>query len=343
MFEAFVTLCLAAGGPCRDALLPGYGAVTLPDCMAALSERPPAMAEATDGTPRCAPRPVADLAFTEIAPGVFAHRGAVAEPDPENLGDVANIAFVVGTESVAVIDAGGSRAVGEAVYLAIRARTDLPIRALVLTHMHPDHVYGAAPLAEAGAEVVGREGLARALADRAASYAEGFGSRIGAPGFIGTTLPRVDREVVDRAEIALGGRALILEAMPTAHTATDLVATDSATGILLAGDLVFEAHAPALDGSLRGWRAVLDTLAGREAPLVVPGHGDPALPWPAGSAPLARYLDTLAADTRAALAAGVALSEATRSIGSAEAGHWQLFDLYNARNATAAYTELEWE
>ncbi len=343
MFEAFVTLCLAAGGPCRVALLPGYGADTPSACMAALSERPPAVPEEAAGAPRCAPRPVADLSFTEIAPGVFAHRGAIAEPDAENRGDVANIAFVIGSEAVAVIDAGGSRAVGEAVYLAIRARTSLPIRALVLSHMHPDHVYGAAPLAEAGAVVVGRAGLARALADRAVSYAEGFGSRIGAPGFLGTALPRVDREVAERTGIDLGGRVLTLETEPTAHTATDLIATDSATGVLFAGDLVFAEHAPALDGSLPGWQGVLGRLTARKAPLVVPGHGGPALPWPGGAAPLARYLDTLAADTRAALAAGSPLSEATRNIGVTEAAHWRLFDLYNARNATAAYTELEWE
>ncbi|OYX42647.1 MAG: MBL fold metallo-hydrolase [Rhodobacterales bacterium 32-67-9] len=343
MFEALVTLCLdaAANAACREALLPGYAAAPLADCSAALTARPPDMAGAAPAD--CVPRRAARLAFTEIAPGVFAHRGAVAEPGPDNLGDVSNIAFVIGAAAVAVIDTGGSRAIGEEVYLAIRERSDLPIAAVILTHMHPDHVFGATTLAEAGAAVIGRAGLSRALADRADAYSENFAALIGPAGFLGSAIPALTREVTDEEVIDLGGRSLRLRAWPTAHTASDLTVNDSATGVLFTGDLVFADHAPALDGSLRGWQAVLATMQAEPATLIVPGHGGPALPWPEGGAALAQYLDTLATDTRAALDAGVPLSAASRTIGRAEAPNWLLFDLYNARNATVAYTELEWE
>ncbi|MEY9627440.1 hypothetical protein ABIA27_002475 [Sinorhizobium fredii] len=156
VFEAFVTICmLAAAGPvsplpgetCRIALLPGFAAETKAPCEHAsrLAAPQPASVKA-EGLPFCALRPRSALGFSEAAPGVFVHLGKVAEPDPANVGDVSNIAFVVGSRGIAVIDAGGSRKVGEEIYLAIRERSTLPITHLILTHMHPDHVFGADPL-----------------------------------------------------------------------------------------------------------------------------------------------------------------------------------------------------
>ncbi len=56
-----------------------------------------------------------------------------------------------------------------------------------------------------------------------------------------------------------------------------------------------------------------------------------------------RYLDVLAADTRAALDAGQRMGEAIETIAASEEAHWELFEAYNPRNATVAFTELEWE
>ena len=56
--------------------------------------------------------------------------------------------------TVAVIDPGGSRAIGEGLYVAIRRITDKPISHVILSHMHPDHIYGAEVFAAAGAEII---------------------------------------------------------------------------------------------------------------------------------------------------------------------------------------------
>ena len=344
MFEAILSICVEAAGDtlCRDALLPGFAAGTKAACLAALAQGKVTLPGRADA-PTCVPRRASHLAFTEVAKGVFVHRGAIEEPGPDNLGDVSNMGFVIGEHSIAVIDAGGSRAVGEELYLAIRERSELPISVVVLSHMHPDHVFGASPLAEAGAEVVGHAGLGRALAERAENYTESFGRLIGPRGFLGSSIVTPDREIENQETLDLGGRSLRLVARPTAHTATDLTVTDVSTGVMFAGDLVFAEHAPALDGSLKGWRATLSAMREEPASLLVPGHGGPVLPWPKGGDALERYLSTLDKDTRGAIDAGVPLSAATADIGTSEAENWALFDLYNARNATVAYTEIEWE
>ena len=347
MFEAILTLCLAtAPETCRDRLLPGYGSGTEAACIEALRDVPPDPGTIADhlvaSDPECHPAGDA-LDMAEVAPGVFAHMGRIAEPDTDNRGDVSNLGFVIGDTGVAVIDTGTAPWMGEALWRAVRARTDLPVRHVILTHMHPDHVFGWDVFDRAGARVWGHADLPRALADRQANYLESLRASLGEAAFIDASAPMITDLVTDRAEIDLGGRVLDLRAWPVAHTGNDLTVLDRRTRTLFAGDLVFDRHTPALDGSLRGWHAVLADLRGMDLARVVPGHGDLSLPWPDSAAPLARYLEVLERDTRAALAAGARLSDAVRTVAQGEAEHWQLFDAYNPRNATVAFTELEWE
>ncbi|WP_095590835.1 quinoprotein relay system zinc metallohydrolase 2 [Actibacterium ureilyticum] len=346
MFEALLSLCLAADpSACRDTLLPGIVATSHAACVDALASRPPDAPPAgtvAQGAPFCAPAQPG-LSLVQVAPGVFVHMGQIAEPDAANGGDVANLGVVIGDRSVAVIDAGSARWVAEDLRRAIRARTDLPVSHLILTHMHPDHVLGAAFFADAGATVVGHAGLDRALADRQQNYSESLSRLLGADRFLGSGTAPVDVAVTDRAELDLGGRVLQLRAWPRAHTRTDLTVFDAQTGVFFAGDLVFERHIPALDGSLRGWQAVLAQMADLPVTALVPGHGGPVLDWPDGAAPMLRYLDVLVADTRTALDQGERLGDAVGQIAASEAPHWALFDAFNARNATVAFTELEWE
>jgi quinoprotein relay system zinc metallohydrolase 2 len=279
----------------------------------------------------------------EIAPGVFVHAPAVARASAANGGDVANLGFVVGETAIGVIDAGGSRSVGEALYAAIRARSDLPIRWLALTHMHPDHTLGASVFVEAGATVVGHARLEAALADRAESYLATLAREVGPAAAIGTETVAPDLPVATTADLDLGGRRLRVEAHPTAHTDNDLTAFDDATGTWFLGDLVFDGHVPTIDGSARGWVGLLDALAARPAARVVPGHGRAALPWPEGAHATRTYLAALIAEARDAVRRGESLSAAARTLGRGLGGDWLLFDDFAGRNATAVYREVEWE
>lgn len=336
MFEAVIALCLSlADGPCRDQLLPGYEAATEAKCLARLRDTGPDAA-------RCVrvPHP---LAVEEVAPGIFVHEGLIAEPDGLNRGDVSNMGFVIGEQSVAVIDTGAARWLGEGLWRAIRARTDKPVSHVILTHMHPDHVFGVSVFADAGADVVGHIGLSRALADRQANYLESLNRLIGPQVMLGTELRPVDVTVETKMQIDLGGRLLRVQAWPAAHTRVDVTVTDLTAGILFAGDLVFHRHTPALDGKLRGWQAVLQQMEALDISHVVPGHGGPLLEWPSGAKAQQDYLRQLAKDTRQAIDAGQRLAAAVQTIAASEAENWELFEAFNPRNATVAFTELEWE
>jgi len=284
----------------------------------------------------------APLAMSQIAHGVYVYRGADVEATPENAGGIANIGFVIGDQSVAVIDSGGSPMVGRALLAAIRQVTDLPIQYVINTHFHPDHILGNAAFLPEAPIFVGHVNLPAALRARQESYLaraqEVLGLAASEDWFV---VPR--RLVSVRETIDLGHRRLVLEAYPPAHTDSDLTVLDEATGTLFAGDLVFLERIPAIDGSVVGWLAALDRLKNVPARQVVAGHGPASAAWPAALVDERRYLELIVRETRQILAKGGTLQEATASVGLAEKDRWRLFDSYNARNVTAAYTELEWE
>jgi quinoprotein relay system zinc metallohydrolase 2 len=283
------------------------------------------------------------LKVAEIAPGVFVHQGRYEVQSPENRGDMANASFIVGDDAVAVIDTLGSAKVGEQLHAAIRAVTDRPIKYIINSHMHPDHVFGNAAFKADNATFVGHYKLARGLATRADRYLAANKQMMGDAALEGTEVILPTLSVKDPMSLDLGGRTLLLEAQATAHTDNDLIITDSQTDTLFLADLLFSVHVPTLDGSIKGWLTLLDSLKDRKAARVVPGHGPHAMELPAALIPEQDYLSTIAMDVRNLIKEGKTLEDAVKVAGMSQREKWKLFDYYHVRNVTAAFAELEWE
>jgi quinoprotein relay system zinc metallohydrolase 2 len=301
-----------------------------------------ATTDRSTGLTFCQHTHAAEFSLSEVAPGVYVHLGTTALMTAENKGDIANLGVVVGNDLVAVIDTGGSVREGSEFLAAIRAVTQKPIRYVINSHAHPDHLFGNAAFVQQGTTFVGHANLPQALAVRGPLYVDAFRRLMGPQLIDEVKLIAPTLTVSGELRLDLGQRVLTLRSWRTAHSDSDLTVLDEASGTLFAGDLVFLRHVPVLDGSIRGWLAALDELAAIPAKRVMPGHG-PVADWPGALADERRYLQRLAQDTRALIAQGMPLAKAVESAGAAERLQWQLFEEYNARNATAAYSELEWE
>ncbi len=277
---------------------------------------------------------------TEIAPGNFVRPGrdvVVFEGS-----GVANIGFIIGETCVAVIDTGGSEAEGYALDCAIRTVTSRPVCYVINTHVHPDHLLGNAAFQREGVTFIGHSGLPQALALVGTTYLQRARAYEGRPLSPGYLVPPT-QTVTAEARIDLGRRELRLVAYRSAHSATDLTVWDASTATLWTGDLIFVGHVPVIAASLLGWLEVLDKLSGVPARQIVPGHGQPAVPWPEAGSDTQRYLLILRDEIRTWLKGREDLADAQAQIGYSEKGKWSLFEQYHRRNVAAAFAELEWE
>ena len=87
------------------------------------------------------------------------------------------------------------------------ARTDLPIRYVILTHVHPDHIFGAAAFRDDHPDFIGHAKLPGALAQRGGYYLRRLRDTLGEAAE-GSEIVPPTLLVSDRLDLDLGGRRL---------------------------------------------------------------------------------------------------------------------------------------
>lgn len=201
----------------------------------------------------------------EVAAGLYAY------VQPEGTWCVNNTGFVRGREAVLVIDSCATERRTLAFREAIRATTELPIRLLVNTHYHIDHVNGNGLLRPAA--IVGHERCRQRMLTPAKPPPAHAVDPVDW-GAIDPVPPNVT--LTDRLDVWVDERRLELRHFGRrAHTDNDVVVWVPDERVLFTGDLVMHSSMPlVMDGSVRGILQTLRELLALEPAVVVPGHGD---------------------------------------------------------------------
>ena len=291
------------------------------------------------------------LSAKKIVKDVYAYEGLIADFNNENKGAISNFSFVVGKNCVAVIDTGGSPEVGEMIVKDIKIKTKKPICFVINTHAHPDHYGGNSAFLDLipTPEFIAHENFANASANRIKT----FNARL--LKLLGIEKPlksfKISKSISDDAYLDLGDRKLYLKAWKTSHTNNDLTVFDINSGIFWTGDLLFAEHIPVVDGSLNGWIEVTNELrqiknTGSKGVLIktiVPGHGPIQVDSLIAFDKQKEYLQKMRLLVKKAIKENVSISDAVDDISNKLGSDWKLSDLFNKRNVTASYAELEWD
>ena len=285
-----------------------------------------------------------DLSFKEIQPGIYVHQGEHLDVDHGYHGDICNIGFIIGDQSVAVIDTGGSLKIGRQLLKAIREKTSLPVSYVINTHVHLDHIYGNAAFINENPIFVGHSELPKAMLLRKEFYETTNQNFLNIPPEESIQIPPSLLISVNKPqEIDLGNRKLRLEAFPSAHTNNDLIVVDINTKTAWLADLMFTERTPSMDGDIHGWINALEKIEKSNYEVIIPGHGTPPTNNKKAIRKIKSYLELLRNEIRQAIDDGMDLQDALDTIARSEKNKWELFDVQNARNINMVYPIMEWE
>ena len=214
--------------------------------------------------------------------------GHSAVPDSVNEGHTSNAGFVVTNDGVVVFDVLGTPALGYRMLQRIREVTDQPVRYVVVSHYHADHIYGLQAFLDHGGAptvIAQREELGY-LGGTAASQGEDAQRRLAQRREAlfpwvdeNTYLVAPDKVFDSEMSLELGGLRFEIRHLGPAHAPGDAVMLVPEYGVLFSGDVIYSGRVPFLDSpetDIDRWLEGLDEIAAMKDQVryIIPGHGD---------------------------------------------------------------------
>lgn len=273
----------------------------------------------------------------EVAPGVFAAIDAPHSPAGSNAG------FIIGSDGVAVVDTFENVDAAKALLAAIRQQTKLPIRFVINTHYHLDHVTGNQVFADAGAEIIAQKNVHAWIHKDNYKF---FGPHPAAAQIARVNAYRApDLGYSGDVTLWLGTRKIAIRTLQ-GHTGGDSQVLVPDANVLFTGDLFWnhllpnlvDANTTILLSSLRA----LETMPPQPATATyVPGHGE--LGNLAALQQFRTYLVTLRSDiehVRKLGMSGAGLTTAVLAQLKPDYGSWADFQYFATKNIEQTAAEL---
>jgi cyclase len=273
-----------------------------------------------------------------------------------------NIGFYVGSDAVVVVDAQ-FKDLGPGIIKKIQSVTDKPIRYLVNTHHHGDHVGGNDSFRPISV-IIAHDNVRKRMLGSPADILRDYPARLEAARKDGNEqqakalsdqiewarsvkVEEIPAPVVtfdSELRIHVGGETIQVWHTPPAHTDGDAVVYFEKANVVHMGDLLFNKVVPVIDtrggGSPKGYRDALDKVVARipASAIVIAGHGE--VTDVAGLRPERQYIVDIIAVAKAAKAAGKTKEQFVAEVDLPAYKDWSGYPARFKGNCGAAFDEL---
>lgn len=263
----------------------------------------------------------------------------------DNAGFISNAGFVVTNAGILVFDTLGTPSLAAKMLGLIRQVSDQPIRKVIVSHYHADHIYGLQVFKELGAEIIAPRGAYEYI-ESANAVDRLEERRLSLKPWVdeNTMIVPPDQLVEDTYRFRMGEIQFQIDYFGKAHSTGDLSLLVIDDQVLYSGDIIFESRIPFVgDADTKSWIATLSSLETNDLKALVPGHG-PAAKKPLQAIAATRNYLTFLRETM-----GVAVEEMTAFADVYDATDWSRFEKLpafkaaNRRNAYQVYLSMEAE
>ncbi len=231
------------------------------------------ISQASAATPKYAATSV-DMEIKKVSEHVYYVEG-IPGIATDNEGFISNAGFVITSDGVVIFDALGTPSLAYKLLQKIRTITDQPIKKVVVSHFHADHIYGLQVFEELGAEIIAPYGAQKYIQSETAK------ERLEERQFSlepwvneDTHLVLPDTTVSKSTSFTLGEISFTLNFMGKAHSDGDLTMLVEPDKVLFSGDIIFEGRLPFVgNADSKKWLETLTKLETEGLTALVPGHG----------------------------------------------------------------------
>ena len=285
-----------------------------------------------------------EMVLERVSEHVYYVQGA-AGVATDNAGFISNAGFVVTSEGVVVFDALGTPSLANLLLEKIRSVTDKPIKKVIVSHYHADHIYGLQVFREQGAVIYAPKGVldyiesaeaAERLEERRFSLDPWVNDK--------TYIVGPDHLLESGLSFSMGDIRFQVDLLGAAHSEGDLTLYVEPDRVLFSGDIIFEGRVPFLgDADTGQWLDTLKHMETTQLVALIPGHGGAAKDPNQAISATRNYLEYIRKVMGEAAKEFVPFADAYAKADWSEFKSLPAFEEANRRNAYQVFLSMEAE